>query len=117
MTVRRTLLAFVALVIAGSGKAQTPNSQQPASNLPPTINVFLDCGSCDFDYVRTEIPYVNWMRDRADADVHLLVTTQSTGSGGSEFVLNFIGLRGFSRAVDTLKYVASVNATSDDMRR
>jgi hypothetical protein len=118
-TVRRILPALAALFLALStlAKAQDPTSQPPASSLPATINVFLDCGFCDFDFVRTEIPYVNWMRDRADADVHLLVTTQSTGGGGVEFVLNFIGLRNFSRTVDTLKYVSSVNATDDDQRR
>lgn len=118
MTLRRTILAlFVVLAFATTARAQDPNSQPPAPNLPATINVFLDCGNCDFDYVRTELPYVNWVRDRTVADVHLLATVQMTGGGGQEFVFNFIGLRGFSQTVDTLKYQASVNATADDRRR
>ena len=117
-TVRRTLLALAALVIGAlPATAQDPNSQPPAGNLPATINVYLDCHFCDFDFIRTEIPYVNWVRDQAGADVHLLATSQGTGGGGSEYVFNFIGLRGFARTADTLKFVASVTATADDRRR
>jgi hypothetical protein len=36
------------------------------------------------DFFVVEIPFVNWMRDRMDADVLLLVTTLTTGSGGQE---------------------------------
>ena len=66
----------------------------------PAVNVFLDCGyRCDEDYLRTEITYVNWVRDRAVADVHLLVTTQSTGGSGLEYTLAFIGQSRFARLV------------------
>jgi hypothetical protein len=119
MIVRRTLLALTAiLAVASSARGQDPNSQPPAANLPATINVFLDCSfSCDFDFVRTEIPYVDWVRDRTVSDVHILATRQSTGGGGFEYVFNFIGLRGFAQIVDTLKTVTSVNATVDDQRK
>lgn len=117
MSVRRIVLLFTSLAAIGSARAQDPSTLPPAGNLPATINVYLDCDFCEFDFVRTEIPYVNWVRDRADADVHLLATRQSTGSGGAEYVFNLIGQRGFSTMVDTLKSVASVNATSDERRR
>jgi hypothetical protein len=119
MTVRRFLPGLLALAIGASpAVAQDPNSQPPAPNLPATINVFLDCSSgCDFDFFREEVTYVNWVRDRAVADVHLLVTRESTGSGGGEYAFNFIGLRGFAQRVDTLKYISSPNATSDEIRR
>ena len=32
--------------------------------------VFLDCRRCDRDYIRTEIPFVNFVRDRKEADIH-----------------------------------------------
>ena len=118
MTVRRTLLALAALfALTSSAGAQDPNSQPPASGLPGTINVYLDCNFCDSDFLRDEITYVNWVRDRAVADVHVLVTQQGTGGGGAENVFNFIGLRGFAGLVDTLKYVSSANAVADDRRR
>jgi hypothetical protein len=115
-TVRRTLLALLLALIAKSATAQDPGSQTPAGNLPATIAVYLDCGFCDFDHLRTEITFVNWVNDPANADVHLLATSQSTGGGGSEYTFNFIGRRGFSRMVDTLKTVVTVDATSDNRR-
>lgn len=120
MKVRTSVLALSLAVFAHAGEIQGQEvpSIQPARGLPATINVFLDCSyMCDFDFTRTEIPYVNWVRDRTDADVHLLVTSQGTGGGGSEYSLAFIGQRGFATMSDTLKYVASVDATSDDRRK
>ena len=54
------------------------------------VGVYLDCQTtyCDFDFFRTELTLVNWVRDRQVADVHLLVTTQATGAGGSEYTIN-----------------------------
>lgn len=67
--------------------------------------------------MRTEIPYVDYVRDRTDASLHVLVTTQPTGSGGSEYTLNFIGLRDFAGISDTLKFVSQQNSTPDDRRK
>jgi hypothetical protein len=118
MTVRQTLSVLAAiLAIAASAQGQDPNTQPPAPGLPGTINVFLDCDFCDFNFVREEMPYVNWVRDRAVSDVHLLMTRERTGGGGFEHTLTFIGQRGFAPIVDTLKSVTSGNATSDDQRK
>jgi len=78
--------------------------------------VFLD-GRCDRDYIRTEIPYVNYVRDRKGADVHVLITTQRTGPGGSEYTIAFIGLETYSDIKDTLKYVSKKTDTSDETRK
>ena len=115
--VRRILFALIAIcAVSFPAGAQNPTSQPLAFNLPATINVFLDCNFCESDFVRQEIPYVDWVRDRTVADVHLLATSQSTGGGGTEYVITFIGLRNFSQIVDTLRYVASVNDTPVDRR-
>jgi hypothetical protein len=104
--------AVLATVVAAH--CSLAQEQQPA-----TINVFIDCPDyfCDFDFFRTELRYVNHVRDRKDADVHVLITSQETGSGGVEFTLNFIGLRAFAGREDTLRYVASHRATEDEIRR
>lgn len=80
------------------------------------LRVFLDCGSCDFDYLRTEITFVNYVRDRTVAQVHVLVTTQGAG-GGTEFTLTLIGLESFAGRTDTLHYVSSQTDTPDERRR
>ena len=113
-TACKTLLAFFA--IAATAASATAQEQPPAANLSGTISVFLDCNFCDSDHLRTEIPYVDWVRDRTVADVHLLATSQMTGGGGIEHILTFIGLRRFERMVDTLKYVSAATLTSTERR-
>ena len=82
------------------------------------LRVFLDCPNsfCDFDYYRTEITFVNWVRDRKDAQVHVLVTSQQTG-GGQEYTLGFIGLERFAGTEDTLHYLSHAGDTQDDIRK
>ena len=50
---------------------QTPvnPSPLPKDSVPPPIRlrVFLDCNFCDFDFMRTEINFVDYVRDRQDA--------------------------------------------------
>jgi hypothetical protein len=109
------LLAVACLSCAlpfGSLMSQEPAPQSDA------LYVFLDCQTfhCDFDHFRREISYVNWMRDRQDAQVHVLGTSQATGGGGREHTLTFIGLGDFQGRVDTLVYVSS-NTDTDTERR
>lgn len=79
--------------------------------------VFLDCRGCDRDFFREEITYVNWVRDRKDADIHVLVTDQRTGSGGQEYTFAFIGLEDFEGTDNTLVYASGPNDTYDEIRR
>lgn len=78
--------------------------------------VFIDCGICDIDYIRTEITFVNYVRDRKEAQIHILITTQSTGSGGREYTIAFIGQREFNGINDTHKYYSQQTDTQDEIR-
>src|SRR5947207_10729638 len=95
-------LALLGLCTIG---LRLPAQQDTSRALRPTLDVYVDCEdwrACDFDYFRTEITFVNWVRDRQVADVHILVTTQQTGGGGREFTVTFLGLRAFAGLADTL---------------
>lgn len=81
------------------------------------LRVYLDCGSCDFSYVRTEITWVDWVRDRQDSDVHVLVTTQTTGGGGREYTMEFIGRNRFAAKQDTLLHRSTRDDTQDLVRQ
>jgi hypothetical protein len=107
------LIASIGLVLGAQLHAQ--NVQASAKPL----RVFVDCNAqgCDLDFFRTEIPYVDYVRDRTDASVHLLVSTQPTASGGVEHTLNFIGRREFAGLSDTLLYLAPQSSTTDELRR
>ncbi|MBN2245616.1 MAG: hypothetical protein JW755_07200 [Candidatus Aminicenantes bacterium] len=82
-------------------------------------NIFLDCERriCDMNYIRTEITFVNYVRDRQSADVHILITRQRTGSGGNEYTIAFIGRGKYSGKDSTLKYFSSSTDTSDVVRK
>ena len=81
------------------------------------VKVYIDCGSCDLEYIKTEITFVNYVRDRKEADVHVLVTTQATGSGGREYTLSFLGQNGFSDVKDIQKYYSEKTETDDEVRQ
>jgi hypothetical protein len=76
----------------------------------------MDCNRCDFDHIRREITFVNYVRDRKEADVHILVTIQGTGSGGREYTLHFLGLDQYAGMNDTLIYVSNQTETDDEIR-
>ena len=97
--------------------AQNPTDTARAAQ-DSAVRVFLDCPNsfCDFDYYRTEITFVNWVRDRQFAQMHVLVTTQQTG-GGQAYTLAFIGLERFAGTEDTLHYVSHTGDTQDDLRK
>lgn len=82
------------------------------------IRVFLDCDhDCDEQFIKTEITWVSYMRDRADAHVHVLVADEPTGGGGRRYTLRFIGLKQFTGLTDTLTFTASADDSRDVRRR
>lgn len=96
-------------------RAAAPQDTAPAGE---PIRVFIDCErDCDDQFIRTEITWVSYMRDRADAQVHVLVADETTGGGGRRYTLRFIGLRQFAGITDTLTYTASVDDSRDVRRR
>ncbi len=82
-------------------------------------NVYLDCErrTCDFEYIKTEITFVNYVLDRQSADVQIIVTRQQTGSGGNEYTLAFMGLRRHQGRDATLKYYSKPTDTEDQFRK
>jgi hypothetical protein len=78
-----------------------------------SLRVFLDCETraCDDDYFRTEIDFVNWVRDRTLADVHLIITSDTTGGGGKFYTFYFIGLEELDGLGDELTYTANTTDT------
>ena len=76
------------------------------------LNVFMSAS----DYLRKEIPYVNYVRDIKDAGVYIISTNQTTGSGGSEFSYFLVGQNENAGMRDTLKFVSSPDETQDEIR-
>jgi hypothetical protein len=109
------VLLFVVFPI-NAQEVPTPQEVDQENGL---VRLFMDCqgGGCwDSDFFRTEIQFVNWVRDRRDADLHLLITSQPTGAGGRSYDLFFIGQERFDSMSDTLAYISGYDATSDEVR-
>jgi hypothetical protein len=108
------MCALASLAAAGTALAQTPAPPAAAERQMP--RVFLDCNRCDDDYVRKEVTFVDYVRNREDADVHVLVTLQDTGGGGRQWTMKFIGLGGHKGIDQTLTYNSPQTATPDEVR-
>ena len=76
------------------------------------LNVFMDAS----DYIKKEIPFINYVRDRKVADVYIISTYESTGSGGSVTTFFIVGQGKYQGMADTLKCNISPDETYDIRR-
>jgi hypothetical protein len=93
-----------------------PIAAQAPPDAPDRIAIFLDCDGCNETFLRQEMEYVDWVRDREVADVHVIVTDQDTGSGGEALTFDLIGLRTFEGNDHSTVYTIGPNATEDEER-
>jgi len=78
--------------------------------------VYIDCRDCDYNFIRTELSFVNYVRDPEMADIHVFVTEEGTAGGGREYQFSFIGRRAFAGTAYTLKHHVGHNATRKEIR-
>ena len=107
-----TLILFCIIIFgAGQTSAQSTNSNG-------RISVFLDTHRwMDTDFIREQIPVVNYVRDKEVADVHIIVTRHGAGSAGTNYAIRFIGRKEFLGMDYEMTYWAPSTNTSDDTRR
>ena len=88
--------------------AQTPAGVTVLTGSRPAV--FLDCQggpNCNEAQFRTEIEFVNWVRDRVDSDVHVIFTTQGMSGGNRQYTLDFVGLGTFAGLNQQLTFQSS----------
>ena len=91
-------------------------AQQTGIEAPNRLALFLDCNFCDNSFIRQEMPYLDHVRDREVADVHVLVTRESTGSGGEALTIDVIGLGMFDEMDFSTVFNTPANATEAEGR-
>jgi hypothetical protein len=91
-------------------------SQDRDPLVPERLAMFLDCDFCDGTFIRQEMPYVDHVRDREVADVHILITRVSTGSGGRAYALELIGLDAFDGQIYSNAATTTADATEAEER-
>src|SRR5512143_1650280 len=100
MRSRILLLVPLSIILLAGFPTHSFGQSSPASaaDAPaPALNVYLDCrtGGCDRDLFLNDVRFISLTRDRADADVHLMITALGNGAGGRELTFQFIGLGQF----------------------
>jgi hypothetical protein len=113
-------LLFAGFALFAAGRAVGAPQAVPQDELRSVApNVYLDCDqrTCDFEYIKTEITFVNYVLDRQSADIQIIVTRQQTGSGGNEYTLAFMGLRRHKGKDATLRFYSKPTDTEDQFRR
>lgn len=91
----------------------TVSTEQQLNRAP---YVFIDCSFCDFNHIRNEIPFVNYVRDPKQADIHVFITRSRLSRGGAEYELSFIGLGEFFDIRFDLNYTANRKDTWSETR-
>jgi hypothetical protein len=110
---------FLALAVGSVvGLALTAGPAAAQVTLDRPLRVSLDCSSffCDRDFFMEEIPWVTFVRDRQDADVHVLISRQTTGTGGFAYALEFRGRGAFDQHRLTLRETTDPDATPATIR-
>jgi hypothetical protein len=115
MKIARSLAGYLLILAVVPFSA---SGQQEADDIRSgALNVFLECGThrgCESSHFRTEITFVNWVRDLQDSQLHVIMNSEGTG-GGDLFSLDFMGRGDLEGNDDRLTYSYS-DTDSDDSR-
>lgn len=85
-------------------------------NVDERLNVFLDCNWCDETHIRTELDFINYVRDQSQAEIHVFVTTSRTVLSGRQYDLSFIGRGSLDGSELNLVRVIDQDATEEERR-
>ena len=92
--------------------------EDPAAKKKPrrkdAINVYMEEAS---NYMKREVPFINYVRDIQDADLIVLGTYQSTGSGGGEFTFFVEGQNKYASVKDTVRFNTYPDDTDEQVRQ
>ncbi len=111
-----TKLVHITFVFVLFISGHTAWSQKDSVSNSAKLNFFLECDDCDFNFVRQRLKTISFVRNPAQADVHILSTESGTGSGGRKYFLQFIGLNRFVGQNTEYTYFSDQSETTDDIR-
>ena len=79
-----------------------------------SIKLFLKC-SCDSNYIRDQINYIDYVRDQEDANIILEIYGDPNGNRG-KYSIYFIGKNNFIGMDDKLSFESHPKMTNDEIR-
>ena len=84
---RSVFIIFVLVSCLTTVSTAQEREQDSTKLQEKAIKVYLDVSGFDNEHIKREIPFVNYVRDRKQAQVHIMMTTQRTGSGGGNMII------------------------------
>jgi len=107
------LVVLLNLVSQTNGQME---AKPDTTNVGAVLDVYLNCVSCDIQYLKENLKFLNFSRDPKTADVHIIVTSQATGSGGEKFMMEFAGRQRFAAIHDTVTFFTNADMTQFELR-
>ena len=80
------------------------------------LKIYVDCNTCDMDYITQYFSYWIFVRDQADADVYVMVRSQAAGSGGVKYEMEFYGQGRYTNLYSTVDFTTYSNQTQSEKR-
>lgn len=96
-----------------------------AQNIPAAkadsyrLKLYVACGeaNCDFNYIRQQIPVTNFVRDRRESDIHILISAHSSANGGEKYDVLFFGQNEWINKNDSFYFFTLPNSSEDAVRK
>lgn len=80
------------------------------------LKVFIEGEIPDYDFLRNNLSFVDFVNDPYTSDVHIIVTDKNTGSGGRHYYISFNPITIESIDDLSLNCITSYQDTQDDVR-
>jgi hypothetical protein len=109
-------IVFLAAAAAAAAQVPPPGPQGPPPGPPPRPAVFVDGPGLDIEFLRGEIPFVEFVPELAAARIHVVIAPAGPpGRGGLS--LEFIGLKEFQGDNNTLHYEPPAGAAPEEVKK
>ena len=76
-----------------------------------SLSVFLDCNFCDLNHIRSNVDYIDYVREPELADIHILASRMRSGADAFRYVFDFIGKQDFDGEGHELTFSDEPNST------
>lgn len=106
------LLIPTLLIFSVISLSQEVTNQVTDTLRKDALNVYMEAS----DYIKEEIPFINYVRDRKVADLIIIKTREGTGSGGSTQTYFLEGRGKCSGMNDTISFSSSPDETYEQTR-
>ncbi len=81
------------------------------------IKIFIDYLPCDFDYIRTEINFVDYVTSYEKADIHIIFYHENMANAGEKYSVEFIGQHKFKELNQKINFIKNPNDTEEILRK